>query len=60
MLIHATEGNPRSTLTHEVMHWLSYCSGAFADAQTEHDDPLIWGTGGVLARTNEAIRLPHD
>ena len=59
MLIRPT-ADKANTVTHEAMHWLAFCSGAFADAQSDHDDPLIWGKGGILARTNDALGLPHD
>lgn len=49
-----------NTLTHEAMHWLAYCSGAFPDDQINHDAPEIWGKGGILDRTNKVLGFPAD
>ena len=50
----------RNSVTHEAMHWLSWYSRDVASNNPAHDDPLIWGEGGILERTNHALGLPHD
>jgi len=61
LVIDATDPDEiRNSVTHEAMHWLSWYSHDVASNNPEHDDPLIWGEGGILERTNNALGLPHD
>jgi hypothetical protein len=60
VLVMRSDRVERNTITHEAMHWLADCSGAFPDSQEAHDAPEVWGHDGILERTNDALGLPHD
>lgn len=42
---------------HELMHVMSKYTGTWAGVQSLHDDPIIWGAGGIMQRTDNALGL---
>jgi hypothetical protein len=59
VLIMRADRIDRNTITHEAIHWLASCSGDFENDNPEHDDPILWGDGGILERVNVSLGLPN-
>ena len=45
-----------ATIRHELVHWLSACSGY--RELGEHEDALLWGPDGVEQQLNRAAAPP--